>query len=88
MPAGGNWKEMFHAAEKGDLELVRYHLSTGIDPNYQHPEYTTGALLESIRKGQLEVAELLLEKGAKFTGHKTVNFFLLTFVVNYLRNGN
>ncbi|MEL6718666.1 MAG: ankyrin repeat domain-containing protein [Bacteroidota bacterium] len=65
MPAGGNWKEMFHAAENGDLELVRYHLSTGIDPNYQHPEYSTGALLESVRKGHLDIVELLLENGAK-----------------------
>jgi len=65
MPAGGNWKEMFHAAENGDLELVRYHLRTGIDPNYQHPEYKTGALLESVRKGNIEIAALLLENGAK-----------------------
>ena len=64
MPAGGNWKEMFHASEDGDLELVRYHLKMGIDPNYQHPEYMTGALLESIRKGHLEIAKLLLENGA------------------------
>lgn len=65
MAAGGNWKEMFHASEKGDLDLVGYHLKMGVDPNYQHPEYATSALLESIRKGQLEVAELLLENGAK-----------------------
>ncbi len=64
MAAGGNWKEMFHACEKGDLELVRYHLRMGVDPNYQHPEYMTGALLESIRKGHLEIAELLLQNDA------------------------
>ncbi len=64
MAAGGNWKEMFHASETGDVELVRYHLGMGVDPNYQHPEYTTGALLESILKGQLEVAKLLLDNGA------------------------
>ena len=64
MAAGGNWKEMFHASEEGDLELVRYHLKMGVDPNYQHPEYLTGALLESIRLGKLEVAELLLQNGA------------------------
>lgn len=64
MAAGGNWKEMFHAAEQGDYELVRYHLNMGVDPNYQHPEYMTGALLESIRKGHLDIARLLLEKNA------------------------
>ena len=62
MAAGGNWKEMFHAAEQGDVELVRYHLDMGVDPDYQHPEYMTSALLESIRKGKLEVVELLLCK--------------------------
>ncbi|GAB5554711.1 MAG: hypothetical protein Sapg2KO_43020 [Saprospiraceae bacterium] len=64
MAAGGNWKEMFHATEKGDLELVKYHLKMGVDPNYQHPEYATNALLESIQKGRLEMAELLLKNGA------------------------
>lgn len=65
MAAGGNWKEMFHAAEQGDIELVHYHLKMGVDPNYQHPEYMTAALLEAIRKGHLEIAELLLQNGAK-----------------------
>lgn len=65
MAAGGNWKEMFHAAEQGDVELVHYHLKMGVDPNYQHPEYMTAALLEAIRKGHLEIAELLLQNGAK-----------------------
>ncbi|MFK8102325.1 MAG: SDR family NAD(P)-dependent oxidoreductase [Saprospiraceae bacterium] len=64
MAAGGNWKEMFHASESGDAELVRYHLKMGVDPNYQHPEYMTGALLESVRKGNIAAAEVLLENGA------------------------
>ena len=64
MAAGGNWKEMFHASEAGDAELVRYHLKMGVDPNYQHPEYMTAALLESVRKGNIAVAEVLLENGA------------------------
>jgi hypothetical protein len=38
MPDGGNWKEMFGAAEEGDLELLRYHLERGVDPNFAHPE--------------------------------------------------
>jgi len=65
MAAGGNWKEMFHASENGDLELVRYHLRMGVDPNHQHQEYMTCPLLESVRKGHLEIVELLLQNGAK-----------------------
>ena len=76
MATGGNWKEMFHASENGDLELVRYHLRMGIDPNYQHPEYMTAALIESIRKGHIEIAQLLLDNGAnpkiiKYSGVET-----------------
>lgn len=61
---GGNWKEMFNAAAAGDLELVKYHLATGIDLNYQHPEYMTSVLIECIRLGKNEVVKFLLENGA------------------------
>ena len=62
--SGGNWKEMLYACESGDLELVKYHIRMGIDPNYQHPEFLTAPLLESIRFGHLSVAKYLLENGA------------------------
>lgn len=62
--AAGDWKEMLLATEQGDLELVRYHLKMGVDPNYQHPEFLTTPLIESIRFGNLEIAQLLLEHKA------------------------
>lgn len=62
--SAGDWKEMLKAAQEGDIELVRYHLKMGIDPNYQHPEFMTGPLIESIRFGNLSIAKLLLEHGA------------------------
>ncbi len=62
--SGGNWKEMFRAIELGDKELTAYYLQTGIDPNYQHPEFLASPLVESIRYGHLEIAKLLLENGA------------------------
>lgn len=62
--SGGNWKEMFSGVEKGDKNLVEYHLKTGIDPNYQHPEFLCAALVESIRYNHLEITKLLLEYGA------------------------
>lgn len=62
--AAGDWKEMLLATEQGDLELVRYHLRMGVDPNYQHPEFLTTPLIEGIRFGNLEIARLLLEHGA------------------------
>ena len=62
--SGGNWKDMFAAIQKGDFELVDFHLRMGVDPNYQHPEFMTTFLLEAIRKDRFEIAELLLKSGA------------------------
>ena len=31
--SGGNWKELFAAAESGDLPLVEYHVRQGVDIN-------------------------------------------------------
>ena len=61
---GGDWKEMFYGCENNDLDLVRYHIKMGVDPNYQHPEFMTTALIEAIRLGHLEIAHFLLEHGA------------------------
>lgn len=62
--SGGDWKEMFGAVQTGDINLVAYYLKIGIDPNFQHPEFMASALVESIRFNQLEIAALLLAKGA------------------------
>ena len=62
--SGGDWKDMFNGIQKGDLSLVRYYLSEGIDPNYQHPEFMAAPLIESIRFNHLDIAKLLLDNGA------------------------
>lgn len=64
MPSGGDWKDMFLGIQTGDINLVKYYLATGIDPNYQHPEFLALPLVESIRFNHLEITKLLLEKGA------------------------
>lgn len=63
-PSGGNWKDFFAAATKGDVELVRFHLDNGVDADYQHPEFMTTALIEASTFGQLEVVRTLLAHGA------------------------
>ena len=62
---GGDWKEMFRGVETNDFDSVRYYISNGIDLNYQHPEFLTSALIESIRQNHLEMLEYLLKNGAK-----------------------
>lgn len=64
MPSGGDWKEMYLAAKTGDFQLVKYHIVMGVDPNYQHPEIMTTALIESIEHQHYEIAEFLLQNGA------------------------
>lgn len=63
--SGGDWKAMFKGVQDNDLELVKFYLKLGIDPNYQHPECMALPLAESIRYNNLEITELLLKKGAK-----------------------
>lgn len=47
---GGDWKDMYKAAERGDVQCVRFHLSEGVDADYQHPEVMLSALVVSIIK--------------------------------------
>ena len=62
--AGGDWKDMYYAAERGDEACVRFHLNEGVDVDYQHPEAMMSALVVSILNGHADVARVLLEHGA------------------------
>ena len=62
--SGGDWKDFFGAACRGDLELVRFHAERGVDLDYQHPEYQESALVAAILARQERVADLLLDLGA------------------------
>ncbi|BDS12804.1 ankyrin repeat domain-containing protein [Aureispira anguillae] len=62
--AAGDWKEMLYASQTGDLELLKYHIQRGVNPNYQHPELLTTPLIESIENKHVEITKFLLENGA------------------------
>lgn len=62
--AAGDWKEMLMASQEGDLELVKYHIKAGVNPNYQHPEFLTTPLIESVQFGHIEIVKFLLENNA------------------------
>jgi uncharacterized protein len=62
--SSGNWKELFDAACTGDLELVRYHIRTGVNINHIHPEYFGTILVACILAKQEAVALELLAHGA------------------------
>lgn len=55
---------MFHAACRGDTELVRHHVANGVDVDYAHPEFQSTALVACILAGREEMAQLLLDHGA------------------------
>lgn len=63
--SAGDWKDMFKGIQENDIELVKYYLASGIDPNYQHPEFMALPLAESIRFKHLSITRLLLLNGAK-----------------------
>lgn len=65
MPTGGDWKDLFAAVQRDDMDTVRYHILMGIDPNYQHPEFLTNPLIEAVRFERLEIVRYLLENGAQ-----------------------
>jgi uncharacterized protein len=62
--SGGNWKEMFNAACEGDMALVAYHVKSGVDVNYAHPEFLSTPLVASILACQEAIALFLLANGA------------------------
>lgn len=62
--SAGDWKDLLRASQEGDLGLVEYYIKMGIDPNYQHPEFLTAPLFESIRFGHLDITAFLLKNGA------------------------
>ncbi|HAS41026.1 MAG TPA: ankyrin repeat domain-containing protein [Microscillaceae bacterium] len=62
--SAGDWKDMLHAAETGDLALLKYHLDNDVNPNYQHPELLTTPLIVGIESGQEAIVRYLLENGA------------------------
>lgn len=59
--SGGDWKAMFQGIEQNDIELVKYYLKIGIDPNYQHPEFLALPLSECIRLDRIEIIKVLIE---------------------------
>lgn len=64
--SGGNWKDLFAAGCRGDLELVRFHVESGVDVNYCHPEFLCPPLVGAILEKQEAVALYLLDHGARW----------------------
>lgn len=62
--SAGNWKDMLYAIQNGNTEIVKYHIKNGVNPNYEHPEFFTTPLIESILNEEIEIAQYLLENGA------------------------
>ena len=63
------WKELLKACSENNTPLVNYHLTNGVDPNYQDPDNNamTSPLFEAIHGGHWQCTQLLLEAGASLT---------------------
>ncbi|KYG67854.1 hypothetical protein AZI87_00815 [Bdellovibrio bacteriovorus] len=62
--SAGDWKEMYSAASSGNMDLVRYHIENGVNPNYQHPEILATPLVAAISAGHTDIALFLLDNKA------------------------
>lgn len=62
--SAGDWKELYQAVETGNYDLVEYHVKSGVNLNYQHPEILMNLLVTAIKLKQNKIVWLLLEKGA------------------------
>lgn len=62
--SAGDWKDLFKAACEGDLDLVRYHVESGVNLNHAHPEFYSTPLVGAILAGQEAVALYMLDHGA------------------------
>lgn len=84
--AAGDWKELFAAASKGDLELVKYHIRMGVDPNYQHPEFMCTPLIESIQHQHFDIIKYLLDNGADPSIKENFGTHTPLSMANYTKN--
>ena len=62
--AAGDWKELYLSAQRGNLDLVKFPIKMGVDPNYQHSEFMTTLLIVSIEEEHPEIVKYLLQNGA------------------------
>ena len=62
--SAGNWKELYSATVEGNASLVEFHVKSGINVNYQHPEILMTVLVAAIKEGHTKIALYLLRNGA------------------------
>lgn len=62
--SAGNWKELYQAIEVGNYDLAEYHVKSGANLNYQHPEILRTVLVTAIKLKQNNIVQLLLDNGA------------------------
>ncbi len=62
--SAGDWKDMFYAASSGDIRLLAFHVSSGVNVNYIRPEFPCTPLTAAILAKQTQAALYLLDHGA------------------------
>jgi ankyrin repeat protein len=70
---GGPPKNIWEAADKGNIEAVKQHLAAGADVNANINDGTSPLHLAA-RSGHMEVAELLIAKGANVNAKNDLSF--------------
>lgn len=69
------------AAEAGDTAAILYDLSRGMDVNAGCEYTNTTALMRAVRGGQIEMMQLLLERGANLSPENSLGYTAITYAV-------
>ena len=63
-PSEQNSVRLYYSAYTNDIEAVKKYIDLGADINYVGIEYKNTTLMWAVKKGNVEMVKLLLEKGA------------------------
>ena len=79
----GGPKDIWEAAQQGNIEAVKQHLAAGADVNMKGDQRRQTPLHDAAASGHMEVAELLITNGANLNAKSVIGETPLDAAVNF-----
>mgnify|MGYP001319448541 CR=1 FL=1 len=79
----GGPKDIWEAAQQGNIEAVKQHLAAGTDVNMKGDQRRQTPLHDAAASGHMEVAELLITNGANLNAKSVIGETPLDAAVNF-----